>query len=190
MKKLNPAEPQRTVHEDYTEITPSNTLRARALVRSHKGQAETFDMIARAEKALEALAPNFNEWMLSEVKRLSEHFEVFDASVKDADDYKSFFMVAHDVRGQAMQFGYPIAGHLASGLCDVLQNRSSVPVPPVILRRYVEAISSIVRSGVKDEANATALELARQLGRIVAEYRKESAPDVPAPVDAANVTSA
>lgn len=175
LKTLKAAEPQRTVHEDYTEIRPPDTLRARALVRSHKGPNETLEMINRAEKALEALAPNFKEWMLSEVKRLTDHFEHFDASAKDADDCKSFFLVAHDLRGQAMQFGYPIAGQIAAGLCDLLQNRSSLPVPPIILRRYVQAIASIVRSGVKDEVNATALELGRELGRIVAEYRKDEA---------------
>src|SRR4051794_33199571 len=102
------------------------------MVRTHKGPMETLEMISRAEKALEALAPSFNEWMLSEVKRLTDHFEHFDASSKEPEDFKALFLVAHDVRGQAMQFGYPIAGQIAAGLCDLLQNRAALPVPPII----------------------------------------------------------
>jgi hypothetical protein len=48
-------------------------------------------------------------------------------------------------------------------------------VPPAILARYVEAISSIVRAGVKDEANAVAVELARELHRLVTENRRRNA---------------
>jgi hypothetical protein len=35
----------------------------------------------------------------------------------------------------------------------------------------VEAIASIVRTGIRDEANALAVELARTLAKVVTEYR-------------------
>lgn len=176
MKSLDPAAPREEQHGDHSVIHPPNTLRAKALTKVRGSPLEQAELVRRADKALEALAGNFNEWMLSEVNRLTEHFEVFDGGPREAEDYKALFLVAHDVRGQAMQFGYPIAGQVAAGLCDLLQNQ--VPVPPLILRRYVQAVSSIVRSGVKDEVNAVALELARQLNKIVSEYRRDSAPSV------------
>lgn len=177
MKQLDPAAPTEEQHADHSVIHPPNTLRAKALTKVRSSPLEQAEMVRRADKALEALSSNFNEWMLSEVGRLNEHFELFDAGPREADDYKALFLVAHDVRGQAMQFGYPIAGQVAAGLCDLLQNQ--VPVPPLILRRYVQAVSSIVRSGVKDEVNAVALELAKQLNKIVADYRRDSTAPVP-----------
>jgi hypothetical protein len=176
MKRLDPAAPKEEQHGDHTVIHPPNTLRAKALTKVRSNPFEQQEMVRRADKALEALSSNFTEWMLSEVKRLTDHFEQFDTGPREVEDYKSLFLVAHDVRGQAMQFGYPIAGQVAAGLCDLLQNH--VPVPPVILRRYVEAVSSIVRSGVKDEVNAVALELARQLNKLVADYRRDNTPSV------------
>lgn len=173
MKRIDPAAPKEEQHGDHAVIHPPNTLRAKALTKVRGSPLEQAEMIRRADKALDALSGNFTEWMLSEVKRLSDHFEHFDAGPREAEDYKTLFLVAHDVRGQAMQFGYPIAGQVAAGLCDLLQN--AIPVPPLILRRYVQAVSSIVRSGVKDEVNAVALELARQLNKLVAEYRRDSA---------------
>ncbi len=76
---------------------------------------------------------------------------------------KSFYIIVHDVRGQALQFGYPIASQLAGGLCEQLERRSEGVIPAVIVRRYVESIASIVRAGIRDEANALAVELARTL---------------------------
>lgn len=175
MKSPSPAEPRAVVHDDHAEIHPRNVLKDRALTRVRQNPLESVDMVNRAQKALEALAGNFTDWMLSETRRLTEHFDGFERGPMDDEAYKSLFIVAHDVRGQAMQLGYPLAGQIAAGLCDLLQNHRLNPVPPIILRRYVEAVASIVRSGVKDEANAVAVELARELNRLVSENRKRNA---------------
>lgn len=172
IKKMAELEPKQTVHADHSVIVPPNTLRAKALVKVKKGQQEIDEMIERADRALESLAPSFTEWMNNEVLRLFEAMDTFDRSDQGEEAAKAFFIVVHDVRGQAMQFGYPIAGQLAAGLCDLLERRDGMPqVPSVIMRRYVESIASIVRSGVRDEANALAVELARTLAKVVTDYR-------------------
>ncbi|WP_293856721.1 hypothetical protein [uncultured Alsobacter sp.] len=170
MNKLSP-EPEKQVHKDHTVIVPPNTLRAKALVRAKNGQQDIDEMIKRADRALEALAPSFAEWMGNEIHRLFEAISTFEASDRGPEAAKSFFIVVHDVRGQALQFGYPIAAQLAGGLCDLLERQEDIGLPPVIMRRYVEAIASIVRSGIRDEANALAVELARTLAKVVADYR-------------------
>ena len=101
-------------------------------------------MIERADRALESLAPSFTEWMNNEVLRLFEAMDGFDASDQGEEASKAFYIVVHDIRGQALQFGYPIAGQLAGGLCDLLERRHEAPIPAIIMRRYVEAIASIV----------------------------------------------
>lgn len=174
MRQLEPAKPETIVHDDHAEIRPPDTLRAKALTKVKQNPLEVVEMLKRADKALEALSTNYTDWMLNEVKRLSESFEVFDSGPRDVEAYKALFFVAHDVRGQAMQFGYPLAGQIAGGLCELLQSGMTNPVPPIILRRYVESISSIVRSGVKDEVNGVALELAKHLAKLVTDYRKET----------------
>jgi chemotaxis protein histidine kinase CheA len=175
MTKLPPNEPRTVVHGDHSEIHPPDTLRAKALTKVRGNPLEIVEMITRADKALAALSSNFAEWMLNEVRRLTEAFAQFDAGPKDDAAYKALFVVAHDVRGQALQFGYPLAGQIAAGLCDLIQNRATNPVPAMILGRYVDSIASIVRAGVKDEANAVAVELARELNRLVTENRKRNA---------------
>jgi hypothetical protein len=187
MTKIVAPEPERIVHDDHTVIVPPNTLKAKALSLTRQTPEEVARMINRADQALEALAPNFTEWMLSETKRLTDSYDAFEASGKDEEDVKSLFMVVHDIRGQALQFGYPIASQLAAGLCDLLQDGSTIDVPLVLLRRYVEAIGSIVRSGVRDEANAVALALARELAAVTGEFKlrsRQGASGRPATADA------
>ncbi len=62
LKKMIELEPKTTVHGDHSVIVPPNTLRAKALVKVKKGQAEIDEMIQRADRALESLAPSFTEW--------------------------------------------------------------------------------------------------------------------------------
>jgi hypothetical protein len=175
MKKIDPPEPEKTVHADHTVIVPPNTLRAKALSHVRQSPADVAQMVARADRALAALAPNFTEWMLSETKRLVDSYDAFEVGPREPEDVKAMFMVAHDIRGQALQFGYPIASQLAAGLCDLLQEGMR-DVPLIVLRRYVEAIGSIVRSGVRDEGNELALALARELSVVSAEFKARSAP--------------
>src|SRR5262249_55993741 len=55
-------------HGDHEVIVPENMLRAAVSNASHDDDGE--DAIARAEKALAALAPEFGVWMDSECDRL------------------------------------------------------------------------------------------------------------------------
>lgn len=161
----------RTVHKDHTVIVPPNELREKALVKSRNGQQDLDELITRGNRALEALAPSFAEWMTNEMHRLFEATAVFERSDRGPEAAKAFFVVVHDVRGQALQFGYPLVARLAGDLCDLLERKEDLGLPPVIIRSYVEAIAAIVRTGVRDEHHALAKELAQTLAKVVSDYR-------------------
>jgi hypothetical protein len=163
--------PHKVVHDDHTVLHPPTTLRDKGLSKVRQTRKEFEETLARAEMALEALAPSFAEWMSSETRRLSDSLDVFENGPRDADALQSLFLVAHDFRGQAKQFGYPLAGQIATGLCELLQGDDALEIPLVILRSHVDAVCSIVRFGVRDEANEVALEMARALSRVLADYR-------------------
>jgi hypothetical protein len=167
----HPPQLEKQVHKDHTVIVPPNELRERALVKSRNGQQEIEELITRGNRALESLAPSFAEWMTNEMHRLFEAVAAFEHSDRGPEAAKTFFVVVHDVRGQALQFGYPLAARLAGDLCNLLERQEDLGLPPVIIRSYVEAIASIVRTGVRDEAHALAKELATTLTRVVSDYR-------------------
>lgn len=150
-------------HADHTVLHPKPRLREKALVKvANAAMTDDLDMIARAERAVEALEPSFAEWMSSAALGLMAALEAFEQSDMGPDAIHAMRLAAQDVRGQAKQFRYGIVAQIATGLCDHLEG-DALDVPVVVVRRYVEATASVIRAGVSTHANETALELARQL---------------------------
>ncbi len=161
--------PHEDVHDDHVVVHPPTTLRDKGLSRAAMSPLELAEFLERGDKALDALAPSFGDWILGETWRLAESYEVFEAGPRDEAGAKALFIVTHDFRGLAKQFGYPLAAKLSEALGEVLQSPLANVVPAVILRSHVEAICAIVRSGVRDETNPTARAMVDSLASLMAE---------------------
>ncbi|WP_460449347.1 hypothetical protein [Alsobacter sp. SYSU BS001988] len=157
-------------HADHTVLHPKPRLREKALVKAIAAPQIDADMIARAERAVEALAPSYAEWMKTTLSAVQGALEAFEASDQGPDAIKAMALAAQDLRGQSKQFGYTVAARMATGLCELLAG-DELDVPLVVIRRHVEAIASVVRAGVKDQDNATALELVRHLALLCKEAK-------------------
>jgi|SRR6476469_874573 hypothetical protein len=164
-------EPHKVVHEDHTVLHPPTTLRDKGLSKGRLSPREMEELLGRAELALEALAPSFTEWMQGAAKELAGSFDAYESGPRDEEATRAFFIVAHDVRGQAMQFGYPLAARVCGGLCELLQSPGRADIPLVVFQNYVDAICSFVRLGIRDEGNEVARDLARALDQVLADHR-------------------
>jgi hypothetical protein len=157
-------------HADHTVLHPKPRLKEKALVKAVGAPSMDADMIARAERAVEALAPSYAEWMKTTLASVQGALETFEASDQGPDALRAMELAAQDLRGQSKQFGYTVAARMATGLCELLAG-DELDVPLVVIRRHVEAIASVVRAGVKDQDNATALELVRHLALLCKETK-------------------
>lgn len=158
-------------HADHTVLHPKPRLREKALVKvAPASMTDDADMIARAERAVEALEPSFAEWMSSAATGLMAALVVFEQSDMGPAALNEMRLAAQNVRGQAKQFRYGVVAQIATGLCDHLQGEA-LDVPAIVVRRYVEAAASVIRAGISVQANETALELARQLLVLSSECR-------------------
>ncbi|MGL4439831.1 MAG: hypothetical protein ACRCUE_11190, partial [Bosea sp. (in: a-proteobacteria)] len=83
MTKLKLTEPTVEVHADHAIIRPPNTLRAKALTVVTDPNDDQSADIARADRAVEALAPSFEEWLISDIEKLRGALVIFNASRKD-----------------------------------------------------------------------------------------------------------
>ncbi|CAA7627255.1 conserved hypothetical protein [Candidatus Terasakiella magnetica] len=76
--------------------------------------------LARAEAALNALSGRYLTWARADLVRLAASLEQ-----ALADDGKShlneLFSIAHDMKGQAATFGYPLISHLGNHLCRLIE---------------------------------------------------------------------
>ena len=96
--------------------------------------------IARAEKALAALAVEFSAWMKNEIKVLDAARDILRERGVDEDTHAALFRAAHDIKGEAATFGYPIAGMIAGSLCRLMDDSpTSPPLPLLVVDQHVDA---------------------------------------------------
>jgi chemotaxis protein histidine kinase CheA len=156
---------------DHAVIAPSVALRGKAAVRISAADRTDRDRLERAERAVVALSRCFPNWMADELAKLSVSCVRYAKAQNSdrGDAHQSLSRCAHDLRGNAHQFGYPVAARVAERLCALLGNTRIDTVPEVILQGHMDAIRSILRFGPGQDP--TAIEIAEALEELV-EKRK------------------
>ena len=157
-----------TTFGDHEVITPENKLRkavsAQPLVPGE-------DPVARAEKALEALAGEFSTWMEDECARLDAARQAavrhgFTTAHKDA-----LFHAAHDIKGQAATFGYPAVASAADSLCRLIElTPDAARIPVALVDQHVNAVRAIFREYARSDAKELAASLTQKLRAVTDEF--------------------
>lgn len=156
----------KTAHEI---ITPPNKLKDKVKpIRQRPGQPVD-DPVARAERELKKLEPQFGIWMEKDIKRLKDAWDEFSAStaggaVVNSESVAGMFHAAHDLKGQASTFGQPYIASVASSMCMILEDEKVLGiVPQILIEQHVNAIVAIYRESSKPNASAIAFKLSDEL---------------------------
>ena len=153
---------------DYQIIRQPNPLR-RAVKRIAEDVAD--DPVARAEKALEGLSNEFEDWMRKECDRLATaHAAIVEGGLNQASQ-DELFRAAHDIKGDAATFGYPLAAAAADSLCRIMEHAPDFSkVPNDLIGHHVNAIQAIVREHKRFGVTSVAGELSKKLRGVADEY--------------------
>lgn len=150
-------------------IMPPNKLKDKVKpVRQRAGQPVD-DPVARAERELKKLEPQFSLWLEKDIKRLKDAWDVFRAETDqgasiDSEVVADMFRAAHDLKGQAATFGQPYIAAVAGSMCFILEDDSVLEsVPRILIEQHVNAIAAIYREHGKPHANAIAFKLSDEL---------------------------
>lgn len=150
-------------------IAAPKTLKSKA-VRPGNASLAALEAIRRAESALEELSVNFEDWMRSEVERLSQARRQFARDGAGAAVAEALFHAAHDLKGQASTLGYPAAAGVCASLCrllDAFEDKTRVPAD--LVNHHVDAVAAMVREGARGADNATANQLVEHLRALTEE---------------------
>ena len=149
-------------------ITPPNTLRAKLTGGGYMDS----DIVSRAEKAMEGMRQEFQDWLAADIAALSEAAKKFSAA-RNSENAGSLFRAAHDLRGQATTFEYPFIARIAASLAKLMDGLGKVgtaleSVPLALVTAHIDAIQVIHRDKIQDLSNLTALTLSEELeGRVL-----------------------
>jgi|SRR4051812_28580885 hypothetical protein len=154
-------------YPDHEVIVPPNRLKKAVTV----AKSTDFDPIARAEEALGDLAGEFADWMDGECTKLDEarqrvKAEGFAEEIRDA-----LFRCAHDIKGEAATFGFPLVGPSADSLCRLIEHTPDIAqIPLELVDQHVDAIRAIVRENARTDIAEVAWNLTRRLREVTDEF--------------------
>ena len=182
MAKDKPATIDIKAFADHHVITPPNPLRK--VLRRVIGK-DLDDPVARAEKALAGLSGELKNWMTIETDRLAAAHAAILRDGFTNDNREELFRAAHDIKGDALTFGFPSAGAAAESLCRIIEHAPDLDeVPSDLIAHHINAIEAIVRERTKLDTVSMASELSRQLRGVADAYLTHANRDRPEHLEA------
>ena len=149
-------------------ITQPNPLRR---VIRQVDEKDVDDPVARAEKALAGLSGEFAKWMSIECDRLAAAHAVILKTGFTTATRDELFHAAHDIKGDAVTFGYPAAAGIAESLCRVIEHAPDLEkVPAELFTHHINAILAIVHENTKLDSVSVSAELSRRLRKVADDY--------------------
>lgn len=141
----------------------TSALMAKAAVRHKDVKGLENPAILAASAALEVLGKDFHLWMKNEVERLEEAFKNFEQAPPELRNTADLFRAAHDLRGQAAVYGYPLAGEIAGSLSKMLDQLETDFLPIALVAHHVDAVKIVFRDNIRDHKNTMAVTILNDL---------------------------
>jgi chemotaxis protein histidine kinase CheA len=154
---------------DHEVIVPENKLRG--AVSKDSSDANGDDPVARAEKALAELSPEFANWMDSECERLDSARRNLLKDGHSSANKEALFRAAHDIKGEAATFGYPAVASAANSLCRLIEHTPAASrIPLKLIDQHVDAVRAIYREYARSDAKELADTLTKRLRDVTDEF--------------------
>jgi HPt (histidine-containing phosphotransfer) domain-containing protein len=156
---------------EHEVITPANELR-KAVVAAGAGHD---DPVARAEAALAELSCEFAAWMQSECERLEVARQDIKRVGMTEETHVILFRAAHDIKGEALTFGFPAAAGVAESLCRLLEHTPEIgDIPIALIDQHVDAVRAITREYSRPDLAHMAGALTLRLREVTDEFLRRA----------------
>ena len=148
-------------HKQPIELfMPPNMLKAK--VGGGLGGADMTAM-KRAEAAIDGLKSEFANWIADDVKTLIAARARY-AATPDADARAALLRAAHDIKGQAPTFNYPLIARVAGSLSRMIgELPATTTIPVALVDAHVNAIQVIHKLAMQDTNDRTVQALCAEL---------------------------
>jgi len=139
---------------------PPNMLKAKV---GSGGSGPDMAAIKRAEAAMEELKSEFSDWIAQDVQRLTAARARY-AATPDAEARANLLRGAHDIKGQAPTYNYPLIARVAASLSRMIgELPPTFALPLNLIDAHVTAIQVIHKNAMRDANDKTAQALCVEL---------------------------
>jgi HPt (histidine-containing phosphotransfer) domain-containing protein len=168
--------PTVATYTDHEVIVPPNRLQKAVALAKPAG----FDPVASAEKALGNLAGEFSGWMNQECEQLDAARQQVKEKGFAEEIRDKLFRAAHDIKGEAATFGFPLAAPPADSLCRLIEHTpDTARIPLELIDQHVDAIRAIVREVARPDIAEIARALTQKLREVTDEFLRHANRDRP-----------
>ncbi|MBM3557237.1 MAG: hypothetical protein FJX47_16985 [Alphaproteobacteria bacterium] len=148
-------------------VRPPRHIRQRV---GASGGPDLKDAVAQATKAIEPFSKNFLEQIRGDIARLNTILRVIEHRAEEIGRHRSsLFAIAHELRGQAGTFGYPLATAVADTFYKYLDHRDSLePEDAKLVTLQIHALLAVFREDIQGSGGAIGDELRALLEKLIA----------------------
>lgn len=142
-------------------INPPNMLKAKI-----GGAMPALDQhaIAKAEAALAKLSGQFADWINEELNHLIAAWEEYEKTPGAPATKNELHRRAHDLKGLAPTYGYPLVGRICGSLCKLTgDEHGEITAPTSLLKAHVDAVKAAVHGKIMGADHPVGLALAAEL---------------------------
>ncbi|MCG8356114.1 MAG: Hpt domain-containing protein [Kiloniellales bacterium] len=134
-----------------------------------KGQGWDLEAIERrAAEAIESMRYEFLDCARRDLLAMQSAVERAKSGYDPIEALKAVYRLAHDLRGQAGTFGYPLISTIASSLCDYIdeaQDPGSVQLEAIEV--HSNAMKAVIAADIQGDGGATGNKLLTGMARMV-----------------------
>ncbi|MEZ6028411.1 MAG: Hpt domain-containing protein [Hyphomonadaceae bacterium] len=155
-------------------ITPPNVLKAKI-----GGAMPALDQraIARAEAALQKMSDQFGDWINEELAHLLNAWAAYEKDPGTLASKNELHRRAHDLKGLAPTYGYPLVGRICATLCKLTGDEHGELNPPDrLLKAHVDAVKAAVMGKIMGADHPVGLALTAELESQTKELISRQAP--------------
>jgi hypothetical protein len=126
--------------------------------------------IERAEKAVKAMEKDYAVWSQDDLAVLDGAFGRYRAKSGDpAEQMKTMFRVALDMKGQGASFGYQMITRIADLLASFLEDRDTLEAFDLeVVAAHIAAMRAVFAQDVRGDGGVTGAALVDGLNKLVA----------------------
>ncbi len=155
-------------YADHEVIHPENKMRE--LVNAKRLLPGEDHPIVRGDRALADLSTEFSSWMDSDCERLDLARRNIGGNFTEADKV-AIFHAAHDIKGQAAMFGFPLVALAAGSLCRLIQQTPDLTQISIkLVDQHVDAVRAIYSEYSRSDAKELAAALTKRLRAVTDEF--------------------
>ena len=119
--------------------------------------------IKRAEQAMDELKSEFNDWIAEDVKALTKARARYSVA-PGAEARALLLRTAHDIKGQAPTYNYPLIARVAASLSRMIgELPDNAAIPLHLVDAHVNAIQVIHKLALQNTNDKTAQALCAEL---------------------------